>query len=65
MLIALLFVTCVFCLDLFAVPLGVIGRLCSLIVALPRRLLYYFTLIAQTYLSDFVWKFRERHLLLM
>ena len=28
---------------LFAFPLGVIGRLCSVIVALPRHLLHYFS----------------------
>ena len=33
---------CTACLGLFALPLGIFGRLCSVIVALPGRLLYNF-----------------------
>ena len=33
-------IACMLC-DVFALPLGVIGRLCSVIVALPGHLLYY------------------------
>ena len=32
---------CVLFLGLFALSLGVIGKLCSVIVAIPRHLLYY------------------------
>ena len=40
---SLLFCLCILCHGLFALPLGDIGRLGSVIVALPRHLLYYFT----------------------
>ena len=33
---------CIVCIGLFAFPLSLISRLCSVAVALLRRLLYYF-----------------------
>ena len=33
---------CIVCHDLFVLPLGVICKLCSVIIAIPRYLLYYF-----------------------
>ena len=40
--VSLVYGLCTLCHDLFAPPLGVIGRLCSVIVALSVHLLYYF-----------------------
>ena len=37
----------VVCHGLFALPRGVIGRLCSVIMALPEQLLYYFELFCR------------------
>ena len=39
--ISVLLVVCTVCLGLFAILLGVIGRLYSVTVTLPRHILYY------------------------
>ena len=52
---------CTVCHGLFTFPLGVIGRLCSVIVALSGHLLYYSrTSMARTPMARLPWMSRTR-----